>query len=77
MIDTINYERQFDITENQETRNETRFRSHITKTTKYGLESLSYLGRKLYGSGPDYYKNLSAIEEFLVKKDVVNRNLSL
>ena len=48
-------------------RNVTKFKSHRIRTTKYGIETPSYIGPKLWNSLPSEYKDLNSLKEFKTK----------
>ena len=43
------------------------FRSRMIRTTKYGIETPSYLGPKLLNLVPNEYKTIESLEAFKVK----------
>ena len=43
------------------------FRSKKIRTTKYGIETLSYLGPKLWNVVPNEYKTIESLEDFKAK----------
>ena len=43
------------------------FRSKKIRTTKYGIETPSYLGRKLWNLAPNEYKTTESLEDFKAK----------
>ena len=45
-------------------RNQTKFKSYPVKTVKYGLETVSYLGPKVWNLVPDNLKNLTTLSDF-------------
>jgi len=48
-------------------RNVTKFKSHRIRTIKYGIETPSYIGPKLWNSLPCEYKELNSLKEFKMK----------
>ena len=43
------------------------FRSRKIRTTKYGIETPSYLGPKLWNLVPNEYKTIESLEDFKAK----------